>query len=175
MLTWDSPIYITSLVGLYGSALLFWIVRMYKNNPGKLITIPIIFLICAGVLLIHPISSEYDKSTQGGSLFLVAQYLPTLFSTPIIYWILFPIGSIYLFILARQLASNQNYVMIIAFTFWLLTYTVAFRTWQKYYEPFILFGLGYSVMTTKGQKWYYWLGPIVLLIGFVGIDLIRFY
>ncbi len=106
VLTWDSPIDITSLVGLYGSAILFWIIRMYKNNPGKLITIPIIFLICAGVLLIHPISSEYDKSTQGGSLFLVAQYLPTLFSTPIIYWILFPIGSIYLFILARQLASN---------------------------------------------------------------------
>jgi len=50
------------------------------------------------------------------------------------------------------------------------------KTYQKYYEPFILFSMGYVMVTvkTEGEK-YYWMGPTILLVGLIGITIVRFF
>ena len=177
-LNWDVPVYIVSLVGLYGSFFCLWYLRLYRQNRGKAIYIITLVVLSIGYLLLHPVSNEYYGTeyheTRGGALWLVAMYLPTLFSSSIVYWVLFPIGLLYLYVITQHLALKQDYLMIICFSLWLIANMASTRTYQKYYEPFLLFLLGYSTVILNTERWYYWGGPIILLVGFVGIALLRF-
>lgn len=176
----DVPLYVISLIGLYGTFFFPWYLRLYKQKREK--TIYVVSLVALGVvcLLIHPLTTEYGPNEvgnweRGGSLFLIAPHIPTLFSSSIIYWFLFPLGIIWLYMTIRNLLSGRDYLMAICFPLWLSANMASARTYQRYYEPFLIFFIAYSLTTMKGERWYDWIGPSILAVGFVGIALFRFF
>ena len=127
-------------------------------------------------LLVHPVSNEYmDKNRRGGSLWLVVSKLPMVFSSSVMFWFLFPVGLIGLYLMMQHLVYQGNYLLLISFPLFLIVCMMSQRTYQRYYEPFLLFFIGYSVATMNDEQLYDWLGPSVLLVGFLGVALIQFY
>lgn len=180
-LNWDAPIFIVSLFGLYSGFFIFWLFKIYKETQSKYLHLALLVGFGIAGLLFHPVSNEYpvlDRSLgdRGGSLWLIASRLPNFLSSSIVYWLLFPIGLVFLYIMAQYLVKKQNFLIIICFSLWLLTSVINTSTYQKYYEPFILFSIGYALIPVDmDEKWFYWIGPAVLLIGFIGIALVRFF
>ena len=78
--------------------------------------------------------------------------------------------------MARYLASRREYLIMICFSLWLMANITNKDTYQKYYEPFLLFFMGYVMVTieTKREK-YPWIGPAILLAGFIGVAITRFF
>ena len=113
---------------------------------------------------------------EGGALWLIVSKFPNFLSSSIIFWGLFPVGLVCLYIMMRYLASRHEYLMIISFALWLVTNMINSRTYQKYYEPFILFFMGYVFVTvkTKGDI-KCWIGPVILLLGLIGVAVTRFF
>ena len=131
--------------------------------------------------MLYPVSNEYpviDESLgeRGGAWWLIISRLPNFLSSSIVFWCLFPIGLACLYIMARYLALRHEYLMIVCFSLWLVSNMVNVRTYQKYYEPFILFSVGYVMVTvkTEGEK-HYWIGPVILLVVSIGITIVRFF
>lgn len=178
---WDAPVYIVSLVGLFGSFFIFWLWAIYKETQPKFLHICLLVIFGITALLLRPVSNEYpvlDRylGDRGGSLWLVVSHLPNLLSSSIVFWILFPVGLVFLFVMARHLISKQNFLIIICFSLWLMANIINANTYQKYYEPFILFSIGYTLIPVDTEeKWHYWIGPVVLLTGFIGVALVRFF
>ncbi len=78
--------------------------------------------------------------------------------------------------MARYLVSRNEYLLMIVLTFWMAANVTNKDTYQKYYEPFLLFFMGYVMVAveTKGEK-YSWIGPVILAAGYVGIAIMRFF
>jgi hypothetical protein len=175
-MNWCAPIFIVSLVGLYGGFFFLELFEVYKRNVGKLRFPILLTALSAGYLLLHPVSNQYQGiGTRGGALWLAASHLPNLFNSSLLYWVLFPIGTVCLYMMIQELALNHNYVMVICFSLWFLTSLVNARTYQKFYEPFILFFLGYTMIPLRSERWFYWVGPAILLAGFIAVTFIRFF
>jgi 4-amino-4-deoxy-L-arabinose transferase-like glycosyltransferase len=177
-LNWDEPVYIIALIGVFGSFFWAWLLKLFKQIKlsAHLIYLIAIILIIVGYLFIHPVSNSYDRSSRGGSLWAIAAHLPMLFSSSILFWLLCPLGLFYLYLLMRYLFAKRGYPLIVGFWLWLIVNMVNVRTYQKYYEPFLLFFFGYLIVSIKqDEPRYYWLGPMVLLAGFGVVDLLRFF
>jgi len=154
---------------------------MYKRNQGQFFPLALLMGFAIGYLLLHPVYNLYlviDESfgDRGGALWLIVSRLPNFLDSSIVFWVLFPIGLACLYIMALHLASRHEYLMIICFSLWLVANMANVRTYQKYYDPFILFSMGYVMVTlkTEGEK-YYWVGPVLLLVGFIGTTIVRFF
>lgn len=179
-LNWDAPVYIVSLIGLYGIIFCFWLFKMFKQNQ-QLFPLVLLLGFSSGYLLLHSVSNEYpviDQSLgdRGGALWLLAARLPNFLSTSVVFWVLFPLGLVCLYTMVRYLISRHEYLMIGYFLLWLAANMTNFKTYQKYYEPFLLFFMGYAMVTikTNGDK-YDWIGPVILLVGFISITTMRFF
>jgi hypothetical protein len=179
-LNWDVPVFIVSLVGLYGLFFSPWYFKLYKQD-SRLLPFVVLMGFAIGYLLLHPVSNQYpvvDGSIfyRGGALWLIASRLPNFLSSAIVFWFLFPMGLGCLYLMARYLASRREYLMMICFTLWLAANVTNKDTYQKYYEPFLLLLLGYVVATIKiDREKVAWIGPLILLAGFVGIAITRFF
>jgi hypothetical protein len=174
-LNWDMPVYMVSLVGLYGSFFLPWLLGLYRHEKrGKVFWGIGLVAIGALCLIAHPVSNEYYISERGGALWRATTYLPNLLSSSIVYWVLFPIGLIYVYIMMSYLVRQKNYVMPVSFCLWTAANMISRRTYQRYYEPFVLFFIGYTLVQLKVKHWYDWIGPTILLIGFVGMGFLYF-
>jgi len=174
-LNWDAPVYIVSLLGLYGSFFLPWLLRLYRQEKrGRAFWDIGLVAIGALYLTIHPVSNEYYIEPRGGALWRVTTYLPNLLSSSIVYWVLFPIGLIYLYIILRHLVRQKNQVMAASFCLWTAANMISRKTYQRYYEPFLLFFIGYTLVPLKVKHWYDWIGPTILLVGFVGMGFLYF-
>jgi hypothetical protein len=179
-LNWDVPVYLVSLIGLFGLFFSPWLVKIYKRNQGLL---PLFLMLGLGIgyLLLHPVSNEYpvidgSLNYRGGALWLAASRLPNFLSSAMVFWILFPIGLACLYVMARYLASRHEYLMLICFALWLAANMINKDTYQKYYEPFLLFFMGYVMVTIEADREKYaWIGPVILLAGFIGIAVMRFF
>jgi hypothetical protein len=174
-LNWDAPVYAVSLLGLYGSFFASWYFVLYKGGTGKVFAIVVPVVVAIVYLALHPVSGVYDKTTRGGALWLVASALPELFSSSIVYWVLFPIGLFCTILMIRYLALRRDYVMSVCFVLWMMANMVNNQTIQKYYEPLILFFLGHAMVSLRSGKWYSWIGPCVLLAVLAAVDLVRFF
>jgi hypothetical protein len=176
-LNWDSPIFIVSLVGFYGSFFWYGYYRMLQKNRKIIYVFMILVALGALVLLLHPIPSDYRSSEPAierlGMLWFAAYLLPNLFSTSIAIWFLFPLGLVFLFVMCKRLISNNQYLVVICFLLWSATSLINSRVYQRYYEPLVLFFIGYAIMTLKYEKRLIWTGPIFLLLGFIGLAVIR--
>ena len=175
-LNWDSPIFVIALLGLYGTFFAPWFYQALPNFSQWRMLIVVAFLFTVICFLIHPVSNEYTELIRGGALWLVVSRLPTVFSTSIVLWFLFPLGLVYSYILLKDSVSRDDYVLVLFYLFCLLSSIINSRTYQKYYEPFLLFLLGDFVLRFSGQrKWIYWVGPTFLLVGFLVITYDRFF
>ena len=134
-----------------------------------------------GYLLLHPVSNEYPVVSgsifyRGGALWLIASRLPNFLSSAIVFWVLFPIGLACLYVMARYLASRDEYLMMIVFALWLAANITNKDTYQKYYEPLLLFFMGYVMVSIKTDREKVgWIGTVILLMGFIGIAILRFF
>jgi hypothetical protein len=179
-LNWDVPVFIVSLIGFLGIFFSPWLFKLYQRNPGWL---PLLLTtgLAVGYLLLHPVSNEYPVADgsifyRGGALWLIASRLPNLLSSAIVFWVLFPLGLACLYLMARDLFSRDEYFVVICLGLWLAANITNKDTYQKYYEPFLLFFMGYVLVKidTQGQK-AEWIGPLILLAGFMGIAVTRFF
>jgi hypothetical protein len=176
----DVPVYVVSLIGLYSIFFSPWFFKLYKRNRG-LLPLMVTTSFAVGYLLLHPVSNEYpvvDGSIfyRGGALWLIASRLPNFLSSAVVFWILFPIGLASLYLMARYLISRQEYLVMICFLLWLAANITNKDTYQKYYEPLILFFMGYVMVTIDADRERrQWIGPLILLVGFVGIAVTRFF
>jgi hypothetical protein len=179
-LNWDVPVFLVSLVGFYGLFFSPWLLQLYRRKPGLLPFI-VLMIFAAGYLLLHPVSNEYplvDGSIfyRGGALWLIASRLPNFIGSALLFWVLFPLGLAFLYLMARYLASRREHLIMICFALWLTANITNKDTYQKYYEPLLFFFMGYVLVTieTKGEK-YAWIGPMLLMAGFMGIAVTRFF
>jgi len=174
-LNWDAPVYIVALLGFFGSFFLFWFLKLFREMPRKALVVMSLLLVAAACLMVHPVSNIYDRSMRGGPLWLLASHLPTVFSCSIVFWGLFPLGLAFLYLMTRYLWARGDRVVVVGYFLWLLFSLINIRTYQKYYEPFTIFYMGYALMPIKVEKSYHWILPSVLLLGLMGIGFQRFF
>ena len=110
-----------------------------------------------GYLLLHPVSNRYpltDTSItdRGGALWLAASYLPSFLGSGALFWLLFPLGLLCLQTLMLPLISRQDHSIPIALAWWAAASMANSRTYQKYYEPFILFIIGYCLVAEREKQ-----------------------
>jgi hypothetical protein len=177
LLNVDVFIYIMALLGLYGSCLAPWYFRLYwQQRQHYRITymVGLVVLACL-FLLIHPLSNEYDGLVHGGALFLIMAQLPTLFSSSILSWLLFPAGILLLYITIVELVTRRDFVMASAFPLWIAANLLSDKIYQRYYEPFLLFAIGYSLVVLQGnRRWYDWASFALLLLGLTAMTLVAY-
>ena len=148
----DAPVFIMALVGFYGLFFSAWLFRIYQSQHRNLLPVLVVIALSAGVLLLHPVSNEYpivDKSLgdRGGVLWALAARTPQIFSTAALFWFLLPLGLLSFYTLGRYLLARRDYVVPVNFALWSLAMMISSRTYQKYYEPFILFIFGYGIVS----------------------------
>ena len=164
------PMFILSLLGVLGSVFIFTMSRAWRLS-GCRITYATLF---AGIgvltLLVHPFTIA-----RGGWLFAVGRLVPKVLGTPLIFWILFPLGLVYLYVLfARQLFSG-SYLVVITLTLWMLANSVSAVVFQRYYEPMLTFFVAYILAPLNFESLTEWLMPSAYLFGCLGLDVLTFY
>lgn len=172
----DALTYIVSLFGFYGIWLITWYWRLYWANHSRRDIVYMALLVIAGVLylLLNPYIITADADKSSGALWQLANAMPDLASTSIVYWGLFPLGLLLLYITAKDLMLRQEYVMVASIALWTLATLASGRIYQRYYEPFLLFVIGYSlVVLRERKKWSQWIGPVFLMGGLALMTLVR--
>jgi len=159
--------YVLSLLGLFGIFFLPSFVGKLRKEP-LLIAHCVLLMIGGCVFLwLHPMTGGVISGDQGGALWTAAQRFPALHSSSLLYWGLFPLGIAWLYLMFR----HQDIVFISVFVFWLAANLVSDSVYQKYYEPFLLFYLGWFLV--KARQRYDWVGTAVLAVGLLGLSLYR--
>jgi hypothetical protein len=166
----DVPVYVFALLGSYSLFTLSWLRRDLLLRFRA--AVPLAVSMC--ILLIHPVSGGYHKY-RGGGLWRIAALVPEWFSCSILFWILFPIGVWVACAYAVRLHRRGDRVMLLSFALWLVANMVTTRTWQKYYDPFLLFFMGRALNSSSGIRKGDWIGPMVLVLLFILFSLFRFY
>jgi len=177
-LNWEVPAYIISLIGLYGAVFAPWYLRLYRENRRRWKAIHLGGLVALGVgyLLINPISSsaDYPHREVGGALWLLTTGFPVLFSSSLVFWILFPLGLIWLYSMLQHLTSRKDYLVVSVLPLWLIANMTSAITYQRYYDLFSLFVILYSLATVKVKHWYDWIGPVGLLALLTGMSVYKY-
>jgi 4-amino-4-deoxy-L-arabinose transferase-like glycosyltransferase len=172
LINWDAPVYIISLLGFFAS---FFIVWLYRAHSLPIWQFGLLTIAASLYLLIHPVTNDYDRVMRGGALWLAATHLPTFAGSSILFWLLFPFGLCCGYLVVRQLLSQRELLICSCLILFTLVYIFNAKTHQKYYEPFLLFALGYSLVPVDARGWLSWAGPLLLLALFTGIALTRFF
>lgn len=174
----EALVYMVSLVGAYGIFFGLWLFRLHNRRAARIYPILILIAVAAGYIFLCPVSNAYsaELGERGGALWLAASLLPNILSGSVLFLVLFPVGIVFLYILGRYLIARQDILIILCFLLWFLANMTNHKTFQKYYDPFILFAMGYTLCTLRiKEKWTDWIGPAVLLAGFAGVSVFRFY
>jgi hypothetical protein len=174
---WDALTYIVALVGLYGGCLIVWYWRLWqpRQNKWHFVSASALLLVGGLYLLLTPYMIEADATKPSGALWQLAYHMPTLFSTSIVFWVLFPLGLVLLYITMQALIARHEYVIAVSLPLWLLANLATNRVYQRYYEPFLLFIIGYSLVVLKQRaSWQTWAGPVLLVGGLALMTFVRF-
>jgi hypothetical protein len=171
----DALVYAVSVLGLLMPFFFFWYLQFYKEGGGKLWHLLSIFIAACLFLFFHPVQSANEANTIRGIIWRSTGVLPSLFSTSITYWILFPLGLMGLYVATLNCRLQRNYFIVIVVVFWLLAISFSAIIWQKYYEPFLLFFIAHTLRSVKTEHGYYWVGPVALMVVYFVVDLFRYY
>jgi len=171
----DVIAYSISVLGFYGGFFLPWYLRYFKENSGKLRHVLMILLLSFLFLFIHPVSYSHDAGRWGGVLWSASLYTPNFLSTSLIFWILFPLGCFFFYTIVLSRKTNKDYFIIVSAVLWLIANLHDGLVFERYYSPFLLFFIGYSIKEEKTEPLYYWIGPAVLILCFFVVDLFRFF
>jgi hypothetical protein len=173
-LNFDAPVYIVSLAGVYCVFLLPWLFLKLRERTKVAMAVIVAVPLCLGVLMLHPVSSDYDRGVRGGMLWALSQHVPEVFGTSWVFVVLFPFGGCAIVLLVDYLYRQERFVLI-CLALWLFTYTFNGVTYQKYYEPFLLFCLTYVAVKMDAPRFPSTLGAYILSCLFLLIDISRFF
>ncbi len=166
----DVPIFVLSLLGVLGFVFIFTMSRAWRSSGCRLTSATLLAGIGVLTLLVHPFTI-----TRGGWLLAAGRLVPKVLGTPLIFWILFPLGLVDLYVLvARQLLSG-SYLIVIALILWILANSVSAVVFQRYYEPMLIFIIAYILAPFNFESLTEWLMPSAFLLGFLALDLLMFY
>lgn len=166
----DVPMFILSLLGVLGSVFIFTMSRAWRLSGCRITYGALLAGIGVLTLLVHPFTIA-----RGGWLFAAGRLAPKVLGTPLIFWILFPLGLVYLYVLvARQLFSG-SYFIVIGLTLWMLANSVSAVVFQRYYEPMLTFFIAYILAPLDFESLTEWLMPSAYLFGCLGLDMLIFY
>ncbi len=134
-----------ALFGLYAAVAYAPIVarrvRSLAMPPPRVVAAPVLVgLALAGVSeLVYRPPVSLTRLGDEGYLWRIADQLPAVASSSLVFWALVPLGALSLVLLARRSGwLSLPVVYLIAF----LTSTLAVRLiYQKYFDPFVLLGL----------------------------------
>ncbi len=170
----EVPVYVLSLLGLYGGLCGMWVWEAARQTRVGFLPVVVVAAIACAVLLVHPVSNEYpladvSHGDRGGALWLIVSKLPMFLSSSVVFWGLLPVGAVCLYGMARFLIARGEHLMVVSFPLWLAANACNSMTYQKYYEPFLLFLIAYVVLPVKtDRRARDGIGPGLLLLGFLG-------
>ncbi len=167
-------VYAISVCGFFGSFFFFWFIRFFRDGNGRYSHIIIIYVVSGLLLFIHPVVSAIEQGTGDGFLWKASVLFPSLNKSSVVFWVLFPLGLCYIYAIFLNRRSNSDYFILIVMVLWLIVNSLSALTWHKYYEPFFLFFICYSIRNLDNEPKYYWIGPIVLIFFFLGVDIHRY-
>jgi len=166
----DVPIFILSLLGLFGTVFICTMSRAWRSS-GCSITYAALF---AGLgvlaLLIHPFATA-----RGGWLLAAGRLVPQVHGTSAVFWIIFPLGLVYLYVLVARQRRSGSYFILFALLLWMLMNSVSAVVFQRYYEPMLIFFFAYIFSPLDFESLTEWLMPSAYLFGCLALDLLMFY
>jgi hypothetical protein len=168
----EGLIFSVSVLGLYGAVFGVWLMKMVRGFEYR--PLAVIVLISVMTLIFSPVSNWYDNFERGGWIWLVVSKLPMVGGTSIVFWALFPLGLIVLGLLMRYLFEKREWAMAVMLPLWFASSVVNTKIYQKYYEPWLLFVLGYVIISLRRERWFAWAIPSVMVLGFLVVDYFRF-
>lgn len=168
-------IYMMGVLGTYALFFAPWIVTIGRKQGVKWWQVIGIGVASMILLAILPLKVTLEDAFVGGILWRIGQAFPAIAGTSLLFWIVFPIGSVTLYVIYRKfIAEKQWYIALIVCMF-ILVNLVSSTVFQKYYEPVFLFVLLYTIRDVPVKHKLFWLGPVLLIMGFLMIDGLRFY
>lgn len=166
--------YIISVIGFYGIFFFCWIYESIKKNRIKISDLTIIIISAFIFLSFYRLSPESIDGNWGGVLWRISMKTPEFLSVSLPFWIFFPLGSIIIYTIVRNEINEKNFFISVVLALWIIANLPSRPVFERYYQPFILFILGYSFLDSENKPRYYWYGPLVLLGMFLGADVIRY-
>ncbi len=161
----QSPVYILSLLGLYGLFFLPWFWQIVRQQAVRWEYVLAAFL--AGPLWLAVLPAPTLTATEtGGMLWLLAGYLPVFRHTSLIFWLLLPLGTLWSCLLGLSLLRRRDYLVPVAFSAWALANMFNAKVYQRYYDPLLLFFFAYALLPIRPSSRLAWLPPIALLAAF---------
>ena len=108
-------------------------------------------------------------------MFTAGLAVPTPLGTPLIFWILFPLGLVYLYVLVARQVFSGSYFIVVALILWMLANSFSAAVLQKYYEPMLIFFIAYILAPLNFESLIEWLIPSAYLFGCLSLDVLIFY
>lgn len=128
----------------------------------------------AVLLLLFPIPWVEDPLRYGGSLWRAASLLPDLLGSTALFWVLVPTGLLALATLLRRAWWTGDLLPAAATLLFLVANLASARAYQKYYEPFLLLALGWTLSRGPQPPRWAWAGPAALALAWLAVALVRF-
>jgi hypothetical protein len=130
-------------------------------------------LSCAAFLAVHAMPWTDDPNRWGGAIWSASAQLPALRDVPLPFWVGMPLGAVALVSIWHHPRRSHGRFLVIAALLWICVNLVSARAYQKYYDPFCLFTLGAAAQGIAVSR-RAWIGPVMLGLGLIAIDLFRF-
>lgn len=171
--------YALAVLGQYGIFFLPWLWQFFRQNNGKWWHLIVVVAVSVVLLLIFPVApadgSTVNNISEGGILWSVIGRLPVLVNSSLLFWALVPMGMLCLYAIFLESHRRKNYWVLLFSLMWLAANMLSVRVYQKYYEPYWLFFLAYSIRQHLSVPRWYWAFPALLCLILTGIALTRFY
>jgi hypothetical protein len=166
----DVPIFILSLLGLFGSVFILTMIRGWRSSACRRTYAALFAGLGVLTLLLHPFTIA-----RGGWLLAAGRVTPQVHGTPPVFWILLPLGLVYLYVLVARQRLSGSYFIVIALILWMLVNSVSGVVFQRYYEPMLIFIIAYTLAPLDFESFTEWLMPSAYLFGCIGLDVLQFY
>jgi hypothetical protein len=171
----------TAVLGFYGTFFLPSFVQAFRARGGRLWHVLLITAGCAVLLLavqfnytaVMSTALEGHRIRPSGMLIKACKYLPDLFSTSLLMWILVPIGATIVYVVACQ--GDRARFLVLCAGSWQLTTLMNVHLYQKYYEPFWLIFLGAAAAGLGRPRWMEWASLTGMLVFLAVLYSVFFY
>jgi hypothetical protein len=179
-LTLRTVAFTIALFGLYSAALLGpsllrrarGMVPSARERVGALRDLALPLLAAAALLAISPLAYKPVEPGRGGDagyLWKIADRLPELFGSQLVFWALVPLGTVALFLLARRAGATS--LPVVYFASFLVAALPVGLVYQKYFDPFALLAVALLVIPPDLRERVDYTGIAVGAVAFVAYAL----
>jgi hypothetical protein len=173
-INFDAIIFGISVLGELGVFFSLWFLDFYKRNSGSLLQLICLVLLCWIFMIIHPMPDAIARDVGDGALWKIAAAAPVLHKTSLVFWILFPLGAVFLYTTLINFKAHGHIFPFLVYVIWLASNCLNHLTWHKYFEPFTFFYIGYAIQYSRASSWRFYSGPLLFLALYIAIALKRY-